>query len=312
MNGAPAKVRLYKLRLPALRELRVGQRNLRDREVLRISVDFDDERAKRYADCSPLPFLHRESLDEVTDLAKQFSVGAALELPPSLATAMESLNYVDRPLSGDWENSALLTLGSVAPVEARVCKVKVRGGELAQLADYLRLLLEANPSREFRIDCNEGLDVTSLSLLQSLAREFPIAYFEEPVADFKTLKEMARVLPIALDENLGRDPELDGLAKAWVIKPNVLGWSQSLQRFRDPSPVSKILSNVYESAASLQLYAHAYFTFVDRPMALGFGTAFYFNEKNCEWDPRVWRGHLPARAFSRAPFSDEGVLLWEN
>lgn len=308
-----SRVRIHRVNLHPLRPLPVAQNFEVSRVVLRISLE--SERGHRVVDVSPLPGLHAESLEDCLESAKDYFEGIEASLPPSLDAALGFLSLEglsESPRSGRWENSALLSLDQPSPVspEARVCKIKIGRAGLQAAERAMRALLREREDREFRLDCNQILRSESLSDIQRLIKNFPIHYIEEPFRDIDQLKAIARELPIALDENLGRDPVLDALAKAWVIKPNVQGFARTRALLQDKSPVLKILSNSFESDASLQLYAYFYRSWVDHPQALGFGTAFYFPAAEREWVPRIYSGSWPVKAFSAVDV--EGELLWQN
>lgn len=307
------KVRIHRVNLHPLRPLPVAQEFTSSRTFLRLSMESD--RGHRQVDVSPLPGLHRESLDECFEAAKLYFQDRSTVIPPSLDAALGFLlieEEVDSSPSGTWENSALLSCDQLNPIspEARVCKIKIGRSGLKAAEQVMSSLLAERSDREFRLDCNQILRSDSLSDIQALVENFPISYIEEPFRDIPQLKEIARSLPIGLDENLGRDSELDALAKAWIIKPNVQGFARTEALLKDKSPVLKVLSNTFESDATLQLYAYFYRKWVDRPQALGFGTAFYFAAAEADWSPRVYAGPWPQSAFSSARV--EGELLWQN
>lgn len=311
----PARFRIHRVKLHPLRELPVGLSFESKRVVLRLTVA--DARGKPYADVSPLPGLHAESLEECLETAIQYFTGQGPKLPPSLDTALGFLN--EPPLSDTcgsqravFENSALVSLDRPVPIpiHARVCKLKIGHASLAEAAKLMQALLIERSDREFRLDCNQALQSGSVAEVKALIAKFPVSYIEEPFSSLAALKEIARHLPIALDENLGKDSELDALAKAWIIKPNVLGFALTKARLLDRSPILKVLSNAFESDASLQLYSYYYKRWVSQPQALGFGTAFYFPAAVCDWNPRIYHGPWPLVPFSKAAF--EGELVWEN
>lgn len=303
------KVQIYRLQRNPIRPMPVMGFRVSKRSFLRLALE--DSRGKRYVDCSPLPHLHRETLDDCLEAAKLYFQDKRVTLPVSLSTALHFLSEEENPpKDGLWENSALVSLGMPVPLEARVCKVKVGAHDLSEARVYLKALRTEREDREFRLDFNQALEESSYDELKRLLKDLPVAYIEEPFSSVTKLKEFARNFPLALDEHLGVDDELDRLAKAWVIKPNVLGYDRAKKRFQDKSDVQKILSNVFESAESLQLYAAVYRNWTEKPKALGFGTAFYFPSRDEEWNPAVFQGPWPSRLFSQADF--EGDLLWQN
>lgn len=303
-----ARIRLFQVDLRPIRPLQVGGHRLDERKVLRIMIGSGHT---RYVDCSPLPFFHKETFEDCFEAARAHYSGLTVALPVALSTALDALAFAfASPRSGEWENSGLLGLDSLPDSLMRMVKIKAGYHSLYEVKQFLNSVLTQSPQTQFRIDCNQLLKSADMGELKSLFDEFPIQYIEEPSSSIEVLKSLARILPIALDENLGRDIELDSLAKAWVIKPNRLGWSNTIERLSDRSDVLKVLSNTYESDASLQLYAYLYAQTVSQPQALGFGTAFYFDESKARWNPRVQKGVWPTTPFAEDEF--EGTLLWES
>jgi O-succinylbenzoate synthase len=303
-----SKIRLFRVDLRPTKPLLIGATRLAERTVLRIVSEAAET---RYVDCSPLPYLHRETFDDCLTAAKDYFSGQRMALPIALQTAIDSLSYpFGPPKDGHWENSGLLGLEAAREHCFRVYKIKAGSADFSRLECVLDECLSSDPHSQFRLDCNQRLSSHDLSRLKALVEKYPIQYIEEPSASLDELKAWARILPLGLDENLGRDSTLDALAKAWVIKPNVLGWSNTVRRLQDKSGVQKVLSNVYESNASLQLYAYLYAQCTALPAPLGFGTAFYFDEARAEWNPRVAKGSWPRQPFAQEAF--EGALLWEN
>lgn len=300
----PPRIEIYRCVRNPITALPVLGFRVMEREFLRIVV------AGRFVDCSPLPKLHEESLEQCFEAAKAYFCGDSPELPVSLATALGFLEEGDViPSDGTWENTALLKVGQTAPVEARVCKVKINREEISKAESYLQQLLSERSDRSFRLDFNQALDRTQFPLLEKICASLPIEYFEEPFDDLSALKDFASKFPLALDESLGVDPVLDNLAKAWIIKPNVLGHAEAKKRIKDRSLIKKVLSNAFESNETLQLYAAFYRAWCDQPQPLGFGTAFYFDDDDREWSPRVFKGDWPRSAFAKRAV--EGELLWK-
>lgn len=319
--------RIYRVSLPLLKPLPVKGQMLVTREILRVEQETWDGR-KLWAECAPLPGLHQETLAECLEAAKDYVSLPALatrELPISLQTALEILEWQlecpeAKPVADHFANAALLGVPDAhdcdAVIEslalAPVCKVKVGARNLSGARRFLQALASAHDSRELRIDCNQALENCGLDEVKALLQGLPIAYIEEPYAAIEKLKGIARILPVALDESLGMDRELDALAKAWVIKPNRLGWHRSLALFADPGPQAKVLSNSFESLATLQLYAWAYRQNVRRPEACGLGTAFYMADAVA---PGAWNAKCYRAAWPNSPLAasdHRGELVWES
>jgi O-succinylbenzoate synthase len=319
--------RIYQLNLPLSKAILVRGKEVFTREILRIEQESWDGR-KAYAECSPLPGLHRESLGDCLEAAKEqltLPAFASLDVPPSLKTALEILEWQleipePRQYSDSFENSALIAVPKSedhAEVidslsAARVVKVKLAASDLKNARRFLENLAFARPDRELRLDCNQAFENFTLDEIKQLIEGLPLRYIEEPFSDIPKLKAIAKLLPIALDESLGLDAELDALAFAWIIKPNRFGWEKTLDYFAHAGPQEKILSNSFESLATLQLYAWAYRRHVREPKPCGLGTAFYMADevKAGSWNPKSFLSDWPSEAIS--DYSERGELVWEN
>ncbi len=305
------KFRLYQWDLKPERPIPVASQRLKERVVYRLEREWNG--SCHSVDISPLPYFHQESLEDCYLALKAWVKGSSVKLPPALSFALSALDYAQaaKPLSGIWENTQLLTVDQkTLPSElGKVCKVKLTNCTLTSARDFLHRLVAINPKIRFRLDCNQVLNTHAFSDLQAFVSDFPVDYIEEPFAEISTLKQMARMMPIALDETLGRDPELDGLAKAWVLKPNLRPWQDFVTRLQDPRPIQKVLSNVFESTLSLRLYAHVYASYCAHQEPFGFGTAYYLRDENEEWSARKLKGELPLLPFAKT--WDKGDLLWE-
>ncbi|RYZ57198.1 MAG: hypothetical protein EOP07_10585 [Proteobacteria bacterium] len=319
--------RIYRVSLPLLKPILVRGQEQFTRDIIRIEQESWDGR-KAYAECSPLPGLHEETLEECLAAAKEYlalPAFASMDLPPSLKTALEILEWqLDIPelklFPDAFENSALVTVPAAEDhaeviaslTDARVIKVKIGTRDLNNSRRFLEALSKARPDRELRLDCNQAFENCGIDEVKQLMEGLPVRYVEEPFSDITKLKAFARIIPIALDESLGLDSELDSLATAWVIKPNRFGWQKALELFAHPSPQDKILSNSFESLATLQLYAWAYRRFVVNPKPCGLGTAFYMADevKIGSWNPKTFLADWPYEAI--ADYSERGELVWEN
>jgi O-succinylbenzoate synthase len=319
--------RIYQVSLPLLKPILVRGEEQFTRDILRIEQETWDGR-KAYAECSPLPTVHQETLAECLEAAKEYLALPAFantELPVSLKTALEILEWqLEMPelklFPDAFENSALVKV----PLEkdqaevidslsaARVIKVKIGMSDLGSARRFLEALAGARSDRELRLDCNQAFESRGLDEVKQLIDGLPVSYLEEPFADLAKLKAIAKLMPIALDESLGRDAELDSLAAAWVIKPNCLSWEKTLALFAHSGPQQKILSNCFESLSTLQLYAWAYRHFVKHPKPCGLGTAFYMAHEveAGSWNAKTYLADWPYEAI--ADYSERGDLVWES
>ncbi|RYZ66524.1 MAG: hypothetical protein EOP09_12550, partial [Proteobacteria bacterium] len=144
-----SRIRLFRVDLHPIRPLRVGGQLLYERKVLRIVIESD---RTRYVDCSPLPYLHKETFEDCFEAAKAHYSGRSVPLPVALSTAVEALTFDGASHRyGEWENSELLGLDSPVNSHMRVCKVKTGHHSLNELKTFLNEVLARNPQTEFRI-----------------------------------------------------------------------------------------------------------------------------------------------------------------
>ncbi|MBC7660527.1 MAG: hypothetical protein H7249_12585 [Chitinophagaceae bacterium] len=320
--------RIYRQDLALSRPIPVKQRRDGVRQILRLVCETLDGRFVQ-ADCAPLPGFHNETFDQCRIAAQEYFAGGGLSAQPvSLKTTLELMEWqlshsAMPPLSplSHFENSALLTIPVdqglwaehiQSAADARVCKVKIGASDLRLARAFLCELASSRTDRMLRIDCNQALETSGIEGMQRLIKGLPLAYIEEPFASLPLLLDLSKRLPLALDESLGRDPFLDQAAKAWVIKPNTLGWFRTLERFQDEGPQDKILSNCFESYETLQTYAFAYSRFVSNPDACGLGTAFYFANPcpSGVWSAAVYSSPWPEAAVPDCLATKKGELLW--
>lgn len=303
--------RFQRITLPLRQALPVRGVFVSEREVLRIEGADADGRLF-FADCGPLPGLHSESLADCEKaLEEGVHVGWQNQDPKrpfaetplkSLKTALELLHLLPSTREFRLErrdpcrNSQLLSLPQSGNEEAflsgldaarPVLKIKVGRQDLGRERELLQETVKRLPGASLRLDANQGFSRAQFIDCAKAFRDLPLAYYEEPCADSEALADLCAEYPIALDESLLSTAELRRRAAAWVIKPNLYGFNETLELLaagiRQRKPL--ILSNAFESPATLQSYAWFYGLLVPQAEAFGFGTADYMDEELGLWNP---------------------------
>ena len=186
------------------------------------------------AEISPLPGLHTESLEEsLCDLKT-----GALKTPTAqfAHSVLMAQGRQDAWVKGDVNRPLPRMNGLVAGavddlVSHEVIKVKI-GRKPNEDVQRLQTVLRQSPNCRLRLDGNRLLTLDQvLDVVGSIPLD-RIEYVEEPLIDSTQLPELAKVVPVALDESL-HDPAASRHADAsgtWfhVIKPTRLGSISSL------------------------------------------------------------------------------------
>jgi len=186
------------------------------------------------AEVSPLPGLHQETLSEALD-----DLAAGTLHTPSARFA-ESVLRAQRDGSGWTQCDSTRTLPTMnalvvddePPSDARaVIKVKI-GRDPSRDVPRLLSVLERSPECRLRLDGNRLLSLDQvLEVVASLPHD-RIEYVEEPLVDPARLPDLAKVVPVALDESL-HDPTAsrhEDEPGTWVhvMKPTRLGSLEEL------------------------------------------------------------------------------------
>jgi len=292
----------------------VGGRTLTERTVLELQM------GERYAEVSPLPGLHTESIDDVIRLlpearAMQKKVrGSFLEkltalnnnlawqgLPPSLRLALEGMLHgsvedferpiVDLPLTArlvDQDPGGDLSHLAKAPA----AKVKVGRRDRELEAALVREVRDALPEgAEIRLDANRAFSLDEAVALAGAVDLTP-AFIEEPLADPGEVPAFCERTgwPVALDESLHEPRHADLLTcdsvAAWVVKPALLGLLPTLQLFdRAPDGVTCVVSACFEGPVGLGLLMELAEVAPGHP-APGLGTVFWLAD---DGRPTPWK-----------------------
>lgn len=186
------------------------------------------------AEVSPLPGLHQESLTEALDdlAAGTLHTPSARFAESVLQAQRDGESWTQRDAARTLPAMNALVVGDEADSDTHaVIKVKI-GREPNRDVPRLRSILEGSPHCRLRLDGNRLLSLEQvLEVISSLPRD-RIEYVEEPLVDPAQLPELAKVVPVGLDESL-HDPAASrhvGEPGVWVhvMKPTRLGSLEDL------------------------------------------------------------------------------------
>ena len=186
------------------------------------------------AEVSPLPGLHQESLSEALDdlAAGTLRTPSARFAESVLRAQREGESWTQRDAMRTLPAMNALVVGDESSSDAHeVIKVKI-GRDPSRDVPRLRSVLERSPHCRLRLDGNRLLSLAQvLEVVSSLPHD-RIEYVEEPLADPSQLPELAKVVPVGLDESL-HDPAASRHEDApgtWVhvMKPTRLGSLEEL------------------------------------------------------------------------------------
>ena len=219
--------RFAQLSVPMVPSLPVAD-GLSERQLAFVEVDGC------VAEVSPLPGLHQESLSEALD-----DLAAGTLSTPSARFA-ESVLRAQRDGESWTQSDAMRTLPAMNALVVgdesgsdthEVIKVKI-GRDPSRDVPRLRSVLERSPHCRLRLDGNRLLSLAQVLEVVSSLPHHRIEYVEEPLADPSQLPELAKVVPVGLDESL-HDPTAsrhEDAPGAWVhvMKPTRLGSLEEL------------------------------------------------------------------------------------
>lgn len=135
-------------------------------------------------------------------------------------------------------------------------KLKVGRGEVgddAALVREVRAVLGENAS--LRLDANRAWTFDEAGMFARRIEDANVEFVEEPLGDASRLRELSEKtgLPVALDESLAGvgfgDAEAHEYARAFVLKPTVIGFSRTMRIAEAARSIGgkAIISSAYES-----------------------------------------------------------------
>ena len=230
--------------------------------LVRVTSTDPDRPVAMYGDACPLPGLSHDGYDDV------------------VANFMKPFVPQRRPASLDWAlyaahcwsavpcptKTALLLDDDLDALHAIAdgATVKLKVGRRPLVDDLARVAAVTDVVRakhgRLRLDGNRRLEVDAAVAIAAVAKDV-LEFFEEPTIVSK-LKQLPSAFPLALDEWFDELRVRGGVAKlprarAWVIKPTVLGADVTLEIVRAAAgaKIAVIVSSAYESSVGRQALA---------------------------------------------------------
>ncbi len=180
------------------------------------------------------------------------------------------------------------------------CKWKVAAaGDEAERELLEQLLARLPAGSRLRLDANGGWDrATAWQWAERLAEDLRLEWLEQPLApaDLPGLQELARRVPVALDESLQHDPSLRRHWPGWQVRrPAVEGDPRPLLAALQQSgggASAVVLSTAFETGIAQRLVGHlaALQSQSATPAAPGLAPGWSLASPLCAADPEaVWR-----------------------
>ena len=236
--------RLYRYRVPLTVPLRWGASWHTHREGLLVRSSMAGI-CSGWGEIAPLPGFSTETLSSVEADLRGGCADLDRTVPPSLMCGMETArlhwnlrNAPEAALRRTVLRVCALLAGSAQEVMARAEAARMAGYEAVKLKVGRRKLKAdigmvrkvrriIGPDVELRLDANRAWSFPDARTFAQGIGGLGVAFVEEPLSDPAKLADIARFMPIALDETLagktiGDLPRLR-FARAVVIKPMLLG-----------------------------------------------------------------------------------------
>ena len=209
-------------------------------------------------------------------LTRQELEGRLPQLPPpvafALGAALAEASGLVGEAAGGWRpappSAWLLPAGREALAVARSLpsipltvkwKVGVHGEE-EERAWYGQLAALLPPEARLRLDANGGFSrATAWRWADHLRGDNRLDWLEQPLdpADQEGLEALARVVPVALDESLLRDPELRRRWPGWQVRrPSQEGDPRPLLRALEEGQPQWMVSTSFETGLGQRWLAH--------------------------------------------------------
>ncbi|MCT0231360.1 o-succinylbenzoate synthase [Synechococcus sp. CS-1324] len=324
-------------RLPLARPLVTAQGTLTEKRgwLLRLEADrLGAPAGLGWGEAAPLCFSPALAQGHYRQLAAAIeSLGSVLprqaleaslpSLPPELAfalgLALAEADGLVGAAAGGWlaapTSAVLLPAGEAAVVALAAalertgatpltCKWKVAAaGDQAERQVLERLLAHLPADSRLRLDANGGWDrATVWQWAERLAEDPRLEWLEQPLApgDLSGLQELARRVPVALDESLQVDPALRRHWPSWQVRrPAVEGDPRPLLAAlqlccggASASAVAVVLSTAFETGIAGRMVGHlaALQSRGATPTAPGLAPGWQLASRLCATDPEtVWQ-----------------------
>lgn len=282
---------------------RIHEHSLQRRDG--VLLELRDQRQNRYfGEISPLPGVHRETLDEAVEDLKtmaarldglSFQPSAAIWHKPGFALVQDADKLCPSVLFGveqvlwhmilastrlsdvhegiSWQDATASLAQSVpSHVSSPAIKIKIGRESVATEVQQLKELASKLPKgARLRLDANRQYTMKDFQEFWEQIKTLPIEFVEEPLQDgVETLDLLKQGVPIALDESLWDVPENKWPdVPFYVCKLSRMGGISALSRLKGRDG-RIVISSAYETGVSMKTFLALNIIFsLHRPMGLG-------------------------------------------
>lgn len=187
---------------------------------------------------SPFPGLHEFSLKDLNEDHWYFSFSKQL--------ADFTKNIVSN--SGIRFNSLYVDGDSVS--NSNVLKIKCGRSDIDGELKFVLELIQKYKNVKLRLDANQSWDEDQLHYFYNSLPKDNIDYFEEPVKDSHKLSDE---IPIALDESIYLNNEMDFQHDVFVIKPKLFNDFNNFLKFLEKNKQKRLIfSSLFESSVGMR------------------------------------------------------------
>jgi len=297
-------IRFETLAFALTRPLVLAGQTLSSRSILRVTVT-DKQGRSGQGDISPLPGLHRETVEQGLAQVQAMCDGRMPEvLYPTVQLGLDMAKWpmTHEKQTGAVKLNALVWGDSLDQIDVLLAQgyecLKIKVGRDPLDSDIYRVQMIKEKVRRrasLRLDANRTWTLDQAVTFAQAVGCDQIDYIEEPTMQYQDQIAFFQMtgMPYAWDESLIAQPvqNLEGLA-ALVIKPACIG---SLEKVDELVTWAKthgkqaVLSSVFESSLALDFYASYCLTHGLEDTCHGLDTWRWLDEKTT---PTVKRGQM--------------------
>ncbi len=268
MNIKIVDTAIKRFELPLLRPLTIGGQTLTCRCGL--LLEMTSESGQLYVgECSPLPGLHRESLEQAERQLRELP-WPNVDLAALYPSVRNAIGMVMRDAVGSKQpvsvalNGLLMTgddsVESLLDEGYRSIKVKV--GRQSLERDIERILVIKSKIKghaTLRLDANRSWSLEQACRFGQAVGPSDIEYIEEPTHRYEDHADFIRMtgLPVTWDESLLAGEPFSEVA-ALVLKPAILGGFKAMQdwiQWAQTRDIQVVISSCFEGPWALRSYA---------------------------------------------------------
>ncbi len=290
----PIEISCYSYELFFQKPLRIQNQPLLSKKGLILKAS--QEKVVRYAECSPLPFLSKESLTQSQKELESFFIQNRYPpfFSPSTNFALTSLFFSPACPKKKW--LCALVQGSFKEMDKALEKkakefsfIKIKyHPPIEEFTTWFWQVQKRYPSCLFRIDINQKWSSKEASYFLRKVPLKGIDYLEEPFRSWQELQAFIakNPFPLSLDESLyeKKNPPFLKNLKAYTVKPSLLPLFFSYLN----QEVPVVLSSSYESSIGLSNIA----CFSKGSLALGIDTFEIFSSDLLQTPLKKEKGYI--------------------